>query len=133
MIFEVTYQVRVSDFTEGLKWYKVLLNKDPDFIPHEGFAEWEIIPGCWLQVSEGTTTEGSGPIRFGVLSIENEKSRMSKKLNVDSFEIFSREEVPVRWSTFNDPWGNRIGFFEYINKHEESNRVKTILENRLEI
>ncbi|SFE92118.1 hypothetical protein SAMN05428981_11064 [Bacillus sp. OV194] len=133
MIFEMTYQVRVSDFIEGLRWYKVLLNKDPDFTPHEGFAEWELIPGCWLQVSEGTTLEGSGPIRFGVLSIEDERNRMKKELNVETFEIFSREEVPVKWATFNDPWGNRIGFFEYINKDEETKRIQIILGNKLEV
>jgi hypothetical protein len=110
-----------------------LLNKDPDFTPHEGFAEWELIPGCWLQVSEGTTSEGSGPIRFGVLSIEDERNRMKKELNVETFEIFSREEVPVKWARFNDPWGNRIGFFEYINKDEETKRIQIILGNKLEV
>ncbi|MGP1909571.1 VOC family protein [Metabacillus sp. JX24] len=133
MIFEMTYQVRVSDFTEGLRWYKGLLNKDPDLTPHEGFAEWELIPGCWLQVSEGTASEGSGPLRFGVLSIEDEKSRIKNELDVESFEIFSREEVPVKWATFIDPWGNQIGLFEYINKHEENKRIQTILGNRLEV
>jgi hypothetical protein len=133
MIFEMTYQVRVSNFIEGLKWYQSLLNKDPDFTPHEGFAEWELIPGCWLQVSEGMTSKGSGPIRFGVLSIEDERNRMIKELNVESFEIFSREEVPVRWATFNDPWGNCIGFFEYINKGDETKRIHTILGNTLEV
>ena len=48
MIFEMTTQVRVSNIEEGQKWYETLLNKKPDFTPHEGFAEWELIPGCWL-------------------------------------------------------------------------------------
>lgn len=51
MIYEMTYQVRVAYFDKGLTWYKTLLNRDPDFVPHEGFAEWELIPGCWLQDS----------------------------------------------------------------------------------
>jgi hypothetical protein len=129
----MTYQVRVSDFSKGLKWYKALLNKEPDFTPHEGFAEWELIPGCWLQVYEGAPSEGSGPIRLGVLSIENERNRMIKELNVASFEIFTREEVPVKWATFNDPWGNRLGFFEYINKDNEAKRINTILGRKLEV
>ncbi|KYD20672.1 hypothetical protein B4135_1792 [Caldibacillus debilis] len=54
MIFELTIQVRVKDINEGIRWYQTLLNKPPDFIPHAGIAEWEIIPGCWLQVAEGT-------------------------------------------------------------------------------
>lgn len=75
MIFEVTFQLRVSDFEQGLKWYKILLNKEPDYTPHGGFAEWELIPGSWLQVAEGTPTTGNGPLRLGVTDIETrEKS-----------------------------------------------------------
>ncbi|MEH7884288.1 VOC family protein [Bacillus sp. JJ1609] len=113
MIYELTYQVRVSDFNEGLMWYKTLLNKEPDLIPHAGFAEWELMPRCWLQVAEGIPSKESGPLRLGVLSIEEARNRMIKELNVASFEICSREEVPVKWATFTDPWGNRLGFFEY--------------------
>ena len=32
MIFEMTYQVRVSDIKEGEQWYRIFLNKSPDFI-----------------------------------------------------------------------------------------------------
>lgn len=113
MIYEMTYQVRVSDFSEGLKWYKTLLNKEPDLTPHEGFAEWELLPKCWLQVAKGSPAKGSGPLRLGVTSIEEARNRMIDELNIECFEIFTREEVPVKWATFTDPWGNRLGFFEY--------------------
>lgn len=129
MIFEMTYQVRVTDYVEGLKWYKSLLQKEPDFVPHDGFAEWEMIPGCWLQVAEGTPSENSGPLRLGVKSIEEERARMVNEMNVEPFEIFSREEVPVKWATFSDPWGNRVGFFEYNKEEEMKERIKTILGN----
>jgi len=129
MIYEMTFQVRVSDFDEGQKWYKTLLNKEPDFTPHDGFAEWELVPGCWLQVAEGTPSEGSGPLRLGVISIEDARSRMIKELNTEFFEIHSRDEVPVKWATFTDPWGNRLGFFEYISETEKSEKINTILGN----
>ncbi|WP_053365735.1 VOC family protein [Bacillus sp. FJAT-27245] len=129
MIYEMTYQVRVIDFEKGRKWYTTLLNKEPDYTPHAGFAEWELLPGCWLQVAEGTPSEGSGPLRLGVSSIEIERNRMMKELDVDSFEICSREEVPVKWATFTDPWGNRLGFFEYISEKEKNERIRTIVGN----
>ena len=116
MIFEMTVQVRVSDIKAGQKWYEILLNKKPDFVPHDGFAEWELIPGCWLQVAEGTLTEGNGPLRLGIADIESERERLVNELKIDRFEIHSRPEVPVKWGTFSDPWGNRLGFFEYVNK-----------------
>jgi hypothetical protein len=126
MIYEMTYQVRVTNFSQGLIWYKALLNRDPDLVPHEGFAEWELIPGCWLQVAEGAPADGSGPIRFGVLSIEDERNRMITELDVKSFEIFSREEVPVKWASFSDPWGNRLGFFEYKDEKEKNKKLQSI-------
>lgn len=125
----MTNQVRVKNIQEGERWYQTLFNRQPDFIPHEGFAEWEVIPGCWLQVAEGTPSEASGPIRFGVTDIEGERERFIEELNIDRFEIFSREEVPVKWATFTDPWGNRLGVFEYLNKKEERERIKTIVGN----
>ncbi|MBE4907639.1 VOC family protein [Bacillus luteolus] len=126
MIYEMTVQVRVSSMVEGQKWYQTLLNREPDFVPHDGFAEWELIPGCWLQVAEGTPLEGSGPIRLGVNSIESERDRLVKELELEKFQIHGREEVPVRWATFTDPWGNRIGFFEYVDLVEMEERVSRI-------
>ena len=123
----MTIQIRVTEIEEGHRWYAILLNKEPDFIPHEGFLEWELIPGCWLQVGEGTPTEGSGPLRLGVKDIEAEQERVAKELNVDNFEIYSRAEVNVKWGTFTDPWGNRLGFFEYLDKIEQNERIKTVL------
>ncbi|WP_017153953.1 VOC family protein [Bacillus bingmayongensis] len=124
MIYEITVQVRVTDIKEGQKWYHTLLNKEPDFIPHEGFAEWELIPGGWLQVAEGLPNEDSGPIRLGVIDIKAERDRLKKELNVENFEIYSREEVPVKWGTFTDPWGNRLGFFEYLSQTKKTNKSK---------
>lgn len=127
MIFEMTYQVRVQDMKDGQVWYETLLKKQPDFTPHEGFAEWELIPGCWLQVAEGIPSEGSGPLRIGVTDLEAERSRLIHRLHVEEFEIHSREEVPVKWATFSDPWGNRIGLFEYMDKEVERERIYSVL------
>ncbi|WP_041808445.1 VOC family protein [Evansella cellulosilytica] len=131
MIIEMTNQIRVKEIEEGLKWYETLFNRKPDFIPHEGFAEWEIVPGCWLQVAEGLPSEVSGPLRFGITNIEAERDRLVQQLNIDKFEIFSRTEVPVKWGTFTDPWGNQLGFFEYINKDEEKARMKMLKKSFL--
>ncbi|GKV54107.1 hypothetical protein NCCP2222_00540 [Sporosarcina sp. NCCP-2222] len=127
MIFEMTTQVRVSDMREGQEWYKILLNREPDFVPHSGFAEWEIIPGCWLQVSEGVPAVGNGPMRLGVRNLEAERVRLVEQLQIDGFEIFSRPEVSAKWCTFSDPWGNQIGFFEYLDKNEEQVRIASIV------
>ncbi|MCL6452168.1 MAG: VOC family protein [Alicyclobacillus sp.] len=113
-ITEMTIQVRVTDFEAGKHFYQALSQRDPDFIPHEGFAEWEFLPKCWIQVAEGEPAHGSGPLRFGVTDIEKERLRVATELGIQVGEIFSRLEVPVKWCTFEDLWGNRLGFFEEI-------------------
>lgn len=123
----MTMQVRVTDIEKGQKWYQTLFNRKPDFLPHEGFAEWEIISGCWLQVAEGTPSEASGPLRLGVIDIEGERRRLVKELKIDKFKIYLREEVPVKWGIFTNPWGNHLGFFEYLDKKDEEERIKSIV------
>jgi hypothetical protein len=127
MIYEMTVQVRVPNMTEGQKWYEILLSRRPDFVPHDGFAEWELLPGCWLQVAEGEPASESGPIRFGVPDIESEKARLINSLKVEDFSIHSRKEVPVKWATFQDPWGNGIGLFQYLDQQEIQSRIIPIL------
>jgi len=68
----------VKGIYEGIRWYQTLLNKQPDFIPHDRFAEWEIIHGCWLQVAEGEPTVECGPLRLGIEDLEEEKNRLIK-------------------------------------------------------
>jgi catechol 2,3-dioxygenase-like lactoylglutathione lyase family enzyme len=113
-ILEMTVQVRVREFEEGRRFYERLLRRPPDFVPHEGFAEWELLPKCWLQVAEGEPAEGSGPIRFGVSDIERERLRVISELGIEVGQIYSREGVPAKWCTFQDPWGNRLGFFQEL-------------------
>ena len=50
-----------------------------------------------------------------------------KELEIENFEIISREEVTAKWGSLTDPWGNQLGFFEYLDKKEENDRIKTIL------
>ncbi|MGG4170081.1 VOC family protein [Rossellomorea vietnamensis] len=111
----VTFQVRVTDYKEGLSWYKELFNRDPDFIPHEDFAEWEIVKNTWLQVAKGEPAVGNGPLRLGVHDIYSERERLMKSLNTTIEEVQTREGVPAAWCTFSDPYGNSVGLFEELD------------------
>ncbi|MFF2795005.1 VOC family protein [Lysinibacillus xylanilyticus] len=103
------------------------MNKQPDFIPHDGFAGWEIIPGYWLQVAEGKPTVECGPLRFGIEDLEEEKNRLIKQLNINDFEINSRGEVPVKWGTFTDPWGLELGSLSITIRQRKVNVLKQYL------
>lgn len=110
----VTFQIRVMDYDVGLPWYEVLLNRKPDFIPHEDFAEWELVPGAWLQVAKGETAAEAGPLRLGVVNIEEERERLIRELEFEIQEVQTREGVPAAWCTFEDPFGNRIGLYQEL-------------------
>lgn len=113
-VIEVTIQVRVDDFKRGVRFYERLLQRPPDFVPHKDFAEWELIPGCWLQVAKGQPAIGSGPIRLCVENIEGERERVITQLGVPVTPIHTRKGAPAAWCTFADPWGNRLGFFQEL-------------------
>lgn len=127
MVYEMTIQIRVSEFESGLNWYQILFQREPDFVPHDGFAEWELVPGCWLQLAEGEPTPGSGPLRLGVSDIDKARHRVIAELNVEPFELYSRPEVPVKWGTFSDRWGNRLGFFEHLDQIEKDRAIQRAL------
>ena len=124
MIYEMTIQLRVPIFERGLKWYQTLLQREPDFVPHAGIAEWELLTGSWLQLAEGEPTAGSGPLRLGVTDIKEERHRIISALNIEPFELYTRPEVPVIWGTFSDPWGNHLGFFEHLDNAEKDRAIQ---------
>ncbi|WP_232698703.1 VOC family protein [Brevibacillus daliensis] len=114
-VYDMTFQIRVADFEAGSTWYEALLRRSPDFIPHDDFIEWELIKGCWLQLAKGEPAIGSGPLRFGVSDIEKERQRIISELGVEVSEVYTREGVPVKWCTFDDPFGNRLGFYQHLD------------------
>lgn len=126
MVYDVTIQIRVLDLAQAQKWYTIWLQRKPDFIPHEGFVEWELFPGCWLQVAEGTPSVQSGPLRLGIENLEAERDRIMQALDVEPFDIHVRQGVPVKWGTFSDPWGNLIGYYEYVNEQEKEKRIREL-------
>jgi hypothetical protein len=42
---------QVKDIRKSIEWYKKWLG-EPDIIPMEGTAEYELTSGTWLQLSE---------------------------------------------------------------------------------
>jgi hypothetical protein len=112
MIYEMTVQVRDLDMNKQQSFYQVSLNRAQDFTSYEGFAELELLPNCWLQVAEGLPAFSNGTTRLGVVHLNGERRRLIETLEIKPFEIFEREEVPVRLATFSDPCGNHLGLFE---------------------
>lgn len=107
----ITMQVRAGDLDAARGWYSALLGRPPDEEPSASLAEWEILPNCWLQLAEGAPAPGNGPLHLGVADIEMERERLQQALKVAVSPI-ERIEGEVAWCNFEDPFGNRLGFFQ---------------------
>jgi len=110
-VLGVTFEVRVSDFGVGARWYTRLLGRPPDLTPRADFWEWEVLPMCYLQVGAGTPVPGSGPVRLGVEDLAAERERIRDALGI-AVSAIERVEGLTAWCTFEDPFGNRLGLFE---------------------
>ena len=118
MVNGYTIQIFVGDINDALVWYTNIIGRDPDATPFEDYLEWEIIPDLWLQISEkkiDNSQSQSGRMRFGVSDIESERARIIRELKAEATKV---EEIPgtVKWCNFNDPWSNRLGFFQDLKK-----------------
>lgn len=113
----VTFQITVPDFEKGVEFYTKLLRRKPDFVPHRGFAEWEIVRNAWLQIGEGEPKIGR-PIRFGVRDIRKERNRIISEFGIKVSEIgdVNNSGDIAYWCDFEDPFGNKLGLFQDLSQ-----------------
>lgn len=112
-----TAQLRVPDVAAGLTFYEDLIGRAPDSSPHVNFYEWELQNAAWFQLGQGKVIEAY-PLRFAVRDIAAEVSRMPARFGITCGEILRIPEV-VAWCNFEDPWGNRLGFYQDLNTRSQ--------------
>jgi predicted enzyme related to lactoylglutathione lyase len=108
----LTIQLGVADFPAGVRFYSGLLERPPDYEPHEDFVEWELFPGCWLQIAEGEPRP-TYPVRLRCPDVEAERARVRRELGVTPSPV-KRVTGVVALCNFHDPWGNRLGLYERL-------------------
>jgi predicted enzyme related to lactoylglutathione lyase len=109
-----TLQFRVPDIEAGTKFYTEFFGREPDFSPHIDFKEWELADGAWFQLGEGEP-KPAYPIRFAVSAIEADRKQLKERFGIVCDEI---RRIPglVAYCNFEDPWGNRFGFYQRLYK-----------------
>ena len=111
-----TLQVYVDDMKRARPWYAKLFGRKPDFTAGPEFLEWEVVPDFWFQVIKKDGQKDSQRKRFGVSAIDRERRRIIEEMSIEVTEI---EELPkgvVKWCNFQDPWGNKLGLFQDLEK-----------------
>lgn len=101
----------VSDFEKSLAWYRAWLG-EPDVVPMEGVAEYQIADGAWLQLSsDDISLAGKGVIALGV---EDAKGYRQELLDAGVMVGELMDYEVVLTFDITDPDGNRISFAQEL-------------------
>lgn len=102
---------QVSDIDQSLNWYKKWLG-EPDVIPMEGMAEYQIAPNAWLQLScDESSDKKTSTIVIGVEDIHlTQKTLQDNGIEVSDIADY---EVVLTIDVF-DPDGNQITFVQEV-------------------
>jgi predicted enzyme related to lactoylglutathione lyase len=99
----------VSDHAAAVAWYAKWLGRNPDVVPVEGVAEWQIAENAWIQVAQAPdpTLAGKTSVVLGVNDIDAQVSTLSEAgvptSDVNDYGFIKITEV-------SDPDGNKINF-----------------------
>lgn len=108
----VTFSLRVGDLMQAARWYQHVLEADPDIEPVEGILEYEVHPGCWLQIATGKQDSGGAVLRLGVATLEETHKRLSDKgISIGAIE---RIDGVIVYFDVADPWNNQLSFYQLL-------------------
>lgn len=105
--------IPVKDFELALEWYIKLFEREPDVVPMEGIAEWQLVENAWIQVSIDPERAGCTTVVIGVQDIESQYKTFSDA-DFSVGEIVEYPEV-IKMMEIIDPEGNKISFVQDIS------------------
>lgn len=97
----------VRDIEDAIRWYRMLLGREPDTRPMEGLAEWQFGGGGWLQVNENKLISGRSSVTFVETDFEG-RIKQLRKASIEPKSVLRGEHINVAIIT--DPDGNQIVF-----------------------
>lgn len=99
--------VAVRDIEDGIRWYKMLLGREPDTRPMDGLGEWQFETGGWLQVNENRQLAGRSSVTFVETDIDA-RLKQFRKAGIEPKSVMRGENINVVIIT--DPDGNQVVF-----------------------
>jgi hypothetical protein len=107
MLKNVLAFAAVRDIEDGIRWYKMLLGREPDTKPMTGLAEWEFEGGGWLQVNENMQLAGRSSVTLVETNMD-ERMKILAKAGIKPKSFVNGELISV--ITVADPDGNQVVF-----------------------
>ena len=105
--------IPVCDFEKAQSFYIQLFEREPDVVPMEGIAEWQILKNAWVQVSSDPKHAGNTTVVIGV----NDLEALRNDYTCSNLTISEIEEYPeiIKMAEIKDPEGNKITFIQDIS------------------
>ncbi|RVU32730.1 VOC family protein [Neptunomonas marina] len=106
--------ISVQEFDQALNFYTRLFMREPDLIPMEGVAEWQILQEAWVQLAFDSERAGSATVVITVNDIE-EQHRLCTSHSLPIGDITEYPDV-IKMAELIDPEGNKISFVQDISR-----------------
>jgi len=105
--------VPVTNQVAAVTWYKKLLGKDPDVVPVEGVAEWQLSEKAWLQVTTDPDRAGSATVIVVVGDIDAQRTACAES-DISLGEVVEYPDVVKTADAF-DPDRNKVTFVQVLS------------------
>ena len=96
----------VSELQASSRWYEALFGRPADNNPMPTLAEWQVLPGGWVQVFTDAERAGSGLLNFAVDDLETHVAELQRR-GLEPRD-FTGANKGIRLSALTDPDGNTI-------------------------
>ena len=107
--------IPVKHFDDALDWYKRLFGRDPDIVPMEGIAEWQLVENAWIQVGTDPDRAGTTTVVVGVHDVEAQR-KTCLDANLSIGEVEEYPEI-IKMAEIIDLEGNKISFVQDISSN----------------
>ena len=98
--------VPVTELERSRRWYETLFGRAPDNNPMPNLAEWQVVPGGWVQVFVDDQHAGSTVVNVAVQDLDAHIDEL-KHRGLAPGEIVDANKG-VRLSALDDPDGNKV-------------------------
>ena len=106
--------IPVNEFDRALDFYIRLFDRQPDIVPMDGVAEWQLLQSAWIQLSYDPERAGSTTVVITVNDIEElHQFCTSKGLTIG--DVAEYPEV-IKLAELIDPEGNKVSFVQDISQ-----------------
>jgi predicted enzyme related to lactoylglutathione lyase len=113
IIKSVVTVISVKNYEASVAWYSKLFKRQPDLVPIDGVAEWELVNNAWIQVAADSDRAGHASVVLVVDSIQKAHQECTD-LALPISEVTEYPGV-VRIAEIVDPEGNKVAFVEDIS------------------